>query len=71
MTYSIIDDTFRLEKKLILILGFVFITCMIPETRGKTDQQIQEQMQSNQSDKLNQEPKLSNSDQKLVHRSPV
>ena len=71
MTYSIIDDTFRLEKKLILILGFVFITCMIPETRGKTDQQIQEQMQSNQSDKQNQEPKLSNSDQKLVHRSPV
>ena len=44
---------------------------MIPETQGKTDQQIQEQMQSNQSDKLNQEPEVSNSDQKLVQRSPV
>ena len=44
---------------------------MIPETRGKTDQQIQEQMQSNQSDKLKQEPEVSNSDQKLVQRSPV
>ena len=58
-------------KKRILILGFVFITFMIPETQGKTDQQIQQQMQSNQSDKLNQESTVSITDQKVVQKSTV
>ena len=44
---------------------------MIPETQGKTDQQIQQQMQSNQSDKLNQESTVSITDQKLVQKSTV
>ena len=44
---------------------------MIPETQGKTDQQIQQQMQSNQSDKLNQESTVSITDQKVVQNSPL
>ncbi len=44
---------------------------MIPETQGKTDQQIQQQMQSNQSDKLNQESTVSIADQKVVQKSTV
>ncbi|XP_023342985.1 facilitated trehalose transporter Tret1 [Eurytemora carolleeae] len=53
------------------LAGFVFITFMIPETQGKTDQQIQQQMQSNQSDKLNQESTVSIADQKVVQKSTV